>query len=112
MLPDQTKLYIGGDFVSPEDGQVFETVDPSTNTVLTTVARGRTADIDRAVSAAWEAYNSSWSEAQASKRQRILLYIADTIDEHSTELAQLETLDNGKPISEAIGNVRGAAEQF
>ena len=75
MLPDQTKHYIGGDFVSPEDGQVFETVDSSTNAVLSTVARDRAAGIDRAVSATWEAYNSSWSEAQASKRQRLLLSI-------------------------------------
>ena len=76
------------------------------------MARGREADIDRAVDAAWTAFDETWSGYSASRRQRVLNDIAERINENLETLATLETLDNGKPISEARIDVRGAAEHF
>jgi aldehyde dehydrogenase (NAD+) len=112
VLPAHTDLFVGGEFVPSEAGGTFDTVDPTTGEVLASVARGREADVDRAVDAAWLAFDGTWSSYAAGRRQRVLTAIADVIEEHTDELARLETLDNGKPITEAGIDVRGAAEQF
>jgi aldehyde dehydrogenase (NAD+) len=112
VLPEHTDLYIGGEFVDSEAGETFDTVDPTTGEVLASVARGREADVDRAVEAAWTAFDEAWNDYGAGRRQRALTAIADTIEAHTEELARLESLDNGKPVSEAKIDVRGAAEQF
>jgi aldehyde dehydrogenase (NAD+) len=112
VLPDHTDLYIGGEFVAADAGETFDTVDPTTGDVLASVARGRDADVDAAVAAAWTAFDETWSGFSAGRRQRVLTTIADAIEEHTDELARLESLDNGKPVSEAEVDVRGAAEQF
>jgi aldehyde dehydrogenase (NAD+) len=112
VLPEHTGLYIGGQFVASEADETFDTVDPTTGEVLTSVARGRSSDVDRAVEAAWTAFDKTWSGFGAGRRQRALTAIADTIEAHTKDLARLESLDNGKPVSEATIDVRGAAEQF
>ncbi|RZH67742.1 aldehyde dehydrogenase family protein [Natrinema altunense] len=112
VVPERTALYIGGEFTEPAGGETFATTDPTTNQELASVARGRTADVDRAVAAAWDGFETEWSGYDAGDRQRALLAIADAIEAHADELAQLETLDNGKPISEATIDVHSAAEQF
>jgi aldehyde dehydrogenase (NAD+) len=112
VLPEHTGLYIGGEFVSSAADDTFETVDPTTGQVLADVGRGRAEDIDRAVEAAWSAFDSTWADYSAGERQRVLTEISETIAEHADELARLETLDNGKPISEARIDIQDAAEQF
>jgi aldehyde dehydrogenase (NAD+) len=112
LLPDRTALYVGGEFVDAAAGDTFETLDPTTGDVLAEVARGREADVDRAVEAAWSAFDEEWTGYSAGRRQRVLTAVADRIEDHTEELARLETLDNGKPVSEATIDVRGAAEQF
>ncbi|MFC5970934.1 aldehyde dehydrogenase family protein [Halomarina salina] len=112
VLPEQTGLYIDGEFVDAADGETFDTVDPTTGEVLASVARGKEADVDDAVEAAWTAFDEEWSDYSAGRRQRVLTAIADAIEDHVEELARLETLDNGKPISEAKIDIRGAAEHF
>ncbi|KTG11066.1 betaine-aldehyde dehydrogenase [Haloprofundus marisrubri] len=112
LLPEHTDLYIGGEFVAADSGETFDTVDPTTGDVLASVARGDAADVDAAVDAAWTAFDETWSNYSAGRRQRVLTDIADTIEDHVDELARLESLDNGKPVSEAKIDVRGAAEQF
>ncbi|WP_255149302.1 aldehyde dehydrogenase family protein [Halorarius halobius] len=112
VVPEQTGLFIDGEFGAAAGGETFDTVDPTTGEVLASVARGREADVDRAVEAAWTAFEETWSDYSAGRRQRVLTAIADTIEEHTDELARLESLDNGKPVSEAKIDVRGAAEQF
>jgi aldehyde dehydrogenase (NAD+) len=112
VLPANLRLYIGGEWVDAEAGETFDTLDPATGEVLASAARGRAADIDKAVAAAWTAFDEMWSETSTGRRQRVLDSIADRIGDHLDELARLETLDNGKPITEAKTDVRGAAEQF
>lgn len=90
-------LFIDGEFTDAADGQVFKTVSPSSEEVLSEVARAGSADVDRAVKAARRAFEK-WSALPGSERAKYLFRIARIIQERSRELAVLETLDNGKPI--------------
>ncbi|MDX3071986.1 aldehyde dehydrogenase family protein [Streptomyces sp. NPDC088354] len=92
-------LFIDGEFAEAADGRVFKTVSPSTEEVLSEVARAGEADVDRAVRAARRAF-ASWSALPGSERAKYLFRIARIVQERSRELAVLETLDNGKPIKE------------
>ncbi|GAA3391708.1 aldehyde dehydrogenase family protein [Streptomyces roseoviridis] len=92
-------LFIDGEFTDAADGKVFKTVSPSTEEVLSEVARAGAEDVDRAVKAARKAY-LKWSALPGSERAKYLFRIARIIQERSRELAVLETLDNGKPIKE------------
>jgi acyl-CoA reductase-like NAD-dependent aldehyde dehydrogenase len=108
------KLFIDNRFVDAASGKTFETVDPSTEEVLTHVAEGDKADIDKAVAAARRAFESGpWPKMSARERGRVLLRIADLIMKNKDELASLETLDNGKPISETANvDIPQSAEVF
>ncbi|WP_329321567.1 MULTISPECIES: aldehyde dehydrogenase family protein [unclassified Streptomyces] len=92
-------LFIDGEFTEAADGKVFKTVSPSTEEVLSEVARAGAEDVDRAVRAARRAFEK-WSALPGSERAKYLFRIARIIQERSRELAVLETLDNGKPIKE------------
>ncbi|OON74361.1 betaine-aldehyde dehydrogenase [Streptomyces tsukubensis] len=92
-------LFIDGEFTEAADGQVFKSLSPATEEVLSEVARAGAADVDRAVRAARAAFGP-WSALPGSERAKYLFRIARIIQERSRELAVLETLDNGKPIKE------------
>lgn len=93
------KMLIGGQWVTSASGKVFGTDNPATGEVLAQVAEGDSEDINRAVQAARKAFESGpWPKMTPSQRGRLLWKLADLIEEHTEELAQLETLDNGKPI--------------
>ncbi|HUK47244.1 MAG TPA: aldehyde dehydrogenase family protein [Terriglobales bacterium] len=93
------KMLIGGKWVDAVSGKTFETYNPATGEVLARVAEGDKADIDLAVKAARKAFESgTWPNMTPSERGRLLWKLADLVDEHHEELAELETLDNGKPV--------------
>ncbi len=93
------RLLIGGERFDAADGRTFETRDPATAQVIADVAHAGAADVDRAVLAAREAFEDGrWSGVAAAQRTRSMLAFADAIEEHADELAQLESLDNGKPV--------------
>jgi acyl-CoA reductase-like NAD-dependent aldehyde dehydrogenase len=104
------QLFIGGRFVDAASGKTFATLNPHDGSRLADVAEGAQADIDRAVEAASAAFRG-WSSLQAAARGRLLLKLADLIEEHADELATLESLDTGHPIrdSRALDVVRTAA---
>jgi phenylacetaldehyde dehydrogenase len=108
------RLWIGGQWVDAADGSTFVTVNPATSKPLATVARAGAVDVDLAVRAARQAFDAArWSQMTPSARSRIIWRIGDLILEHTEELAQLETLDNGKPLSVArAGDVPMAADLF
>jgi aldehyde dehydrogenase (NAD+) len=91
--------YLGGRWTEPSSGERFESIDPSTGTVLGRVAQGSPADIDAAVRAARAAY-PAWAALSPHARARYLYALARTVQKHSRFLAVLETLDNGKTIRE------------
>ena len=113
-LGEPHRLWIGGQWVDAADGRTFVTCNPATGNPLATVARAGAADVDRAVRAARQAFDGGgWSSMAPSARSRIVWRIGDLILEHTEELAQLETLDNGKPLSVArAGDVPMAADLF
>ncbi|HEX9890049.1 MAG TPA: aldehyde dehydrogenase family protein [Nitriliruptorales bacterium] len=104
-------LLIGGEWVQPAEAGTLTSIDPATGTSLATVAAGSSVDVDRAVAAARNAFDG-WRHVPASTRTRLLWRLADLIEEHADLLAHLETLDNGKPLAIARGDVAGSAEWF
>ena len=92
------QLVIGAELLEAEDGGTFETIDPGTGATLATVARAGEADVDRAVKAARAAL-PQWSGFAPAERARLLRNLAELIESNTEQLAQLETLDNGKPIA-------------
>ncbi len=95
------KLFIGGKWVDSVSGKTFSTINPATEEVITTVAEGGKDDINLAVAAARNAFEDGpWRKADARDRGKILLKIMELVEKNKEELARLETLDNGKPISE------------
>jgi aldehyde dehydrogenase (NAD+) len=97
------KLFINGKWVDSVSGKTFDTLNPATEKVITSVAEGDKADIDLAVRAARKAFEEGpWRNMDARERGRILLRIMDLIEKNKGELARLETLDNGKPINETM----------
>ena len=93
-------LFIDGKFVASKGGKKFETINPATEKILSKVTQATTADVDRAVKAATEAYKKSWSKLSGAQRGKYLYRIARIMQERAREFAVLESMDNGKPIRE------------
>jgi aldehyde dehydrogenase (NAD+) len=98
----QTKLFIGGEFVDALDGATMDVVNPFDGSVLAKVAEAKAADVDRAVDAAAKAF-PAWRATPAMQRGRLLGKLADAIEAHAEELAQIESLDTGHPIRDTRG---------
>jgi aldehyde dehydrogenase (NAD+) len=98
--PAATKLLINNRWVPSESGKTFATVNPSTGEEICQVAEADAADVDKAVQAARRAFDQGpWKKMRASERGRLLHRLADLIEQNADQLARLETLDNGKPLS-------------
>jgi phenylacetaldehyde dehydrogenase len=108
------KMFIDGKWVEAASGKTFPTYNPATGEVLAQIAEGDREDIDRAVKAARRAFESGpWHEMTPSQRGRLIWKLGDLIEEHLEEFAQLESLDNGKPLSVArVADVPLAADLF
>ena len=99
----ETRLFIDGDYRDAAEGGRFATINPATGETLAEMSEGMPADVDFAVAAALSAYRAGvWSRIAPRERMEILYAFADLIDENAGELAVLETLDMGKPISDVI----------
>ena len=91
------KLLIDGKWEDAQSGATVDVIDPATEETICHVAAGDKADVDRAVRAARKAFeDSDWSRMPAAGRERLLLKLADLVEKNGEELAQLESLDNGK----------------
>lgn len=91
------KLFINNEWVAPQSGETFATRNPANGAVLAEVSLANAADVDVAVAAAQAAF-PAWASMIAGERGALLFKLADLIDQHADVLAELETLDNGKPI--------------
>ena len=107
----ETRLFINGEYSAAADNSVFATIDPAAQQTLAEVARGKKADVDRAVQAARGVFDrGDWSQASPAQRKAVLHKFADLMEAHREELALLETLDTGKPIRHSLrDDVPGAA---
>jgi acyl-CoA reductase-like NAD-dependent aldehyde dehydrogenase len=100
-LDREQKLLIGGQWVPAVSGSTFPTLNPASGQPLTHCAAGGVEDVDRAVRAARAAF-PAWAALMPALRERLLHAFADQMEAHKEELAQLETLDNGKPFTAAF----------
>lgn len=98
--PVRHQLFINGQFVNAESGETLATLNPHDNSIITEVSMAGKADIDKAVTAAEKAF-PAWSRMSAMDRGRILLKLADLIENNAEELARLESLDTGHPLRDS-----------
>ncbi|MBB3209399.1 phenylacetaldehyde dehydrogenase [Rhodopirellula rubra] len=113
-LSSPKRMLINGNWVNAKSGKTFDVYDPATDQVIAQVAEGDREDINAAVSSARAAFDTGpWSKMTASERGRLIWKIGDLIEANADELAQLETLDNGKPLAVAkVADVALAADMF
>lgn len=109
-----TKAFIGGKFTDSSDGKTYTTINPADGRAIADVASCGIADVERAVSAAREAFEDGrWSEMAPARRKEILIRFSELILEHQEELAVMESLDSGKPICDTLtGDVPETAMTF
>ena len=112
-LAEPKQLFIGGQWVDAADGQTFASIDPATDTELAQVALAGPEDVERAVTAARDAFDDGrWSDLRPGDRAKVIYKLADLIEENIASLAQVDVLDNGKPAAFAFGEVAHAASVF
>lgn len=110
---DDVKLFIDGEFVEAHNSEYFDNTNPFTNDVTNRVAKGTKDDIDKAVKAADDAFHTGpWGSMKLKERMTYIERIADLIEEEVEEIAILESLDSGLPISQTRKMVGRAAENF
>jgi aldehyde dehydrogenase (NAD+) len=95
-------LLIDGVRVPSVSGRTFKSLNPATEQAIATIAEGSEADVDLAVAAARRAFEGPWRNMRASERGHILMRWADLLNKHAAEIAELESLDAGKPISAVL----------
>src|SRR5438093_1383624 len=105
------KNLVGGDWVDSASGETMEVINPSTGETIADVPRGTAEDVDRAVGAAKKAL-PEWLETTPGERAEVLLKLADLIDEHAEELAQLESTNVGKPLGYAKDEMPVSADNL
>jgi acyl-CoA reductase-like NAD-dependent aldehyde dehydrogenase len=106
-------MLIDGEHVESASGKTFATVDPSTGEAITQVAQAGQEDIDRAVAAARRALAGPWGQLPATERGRLIGRLAELVAEHADELAQIESIDNGKPATYALaGDLALTIDQY
>ncbi|MDQ4077307.1 MAG: aldehyde dehydrogenase family protein, partial [Chloroflexota bacterium] len=112
---EQHKLLIGGEWVEAQGGASFNVYDPATGEVIGQAAAAGKADVDAAVRAAQEAFEpgSEWRTMTPQRRGELLWKVADLIEAHARELAELDTIDNGKPYRNSYyGDIPQAIDHF
>jgi phenylacetaldehyde dehydrogenase len=108
------KMFIDGKFVEAASGKTFPSYNPATGEVMAKVAEGDREDINRAVKAARKAFDSGkWPKMSGSERGRLMWKLGDLLEQHLEEFAQIESLDNGKPLAIArVADVPLAVDLF
>ena len=107
------QLYINGQFTDAKSGKTFEAINPANQEVLGVFQEANAADVDRAVQAARECFDSgAWPGKTHQERGRVLLRLAEVVRRRSDELARLECLNSGKPIVEAEADIADVATCF
>jgi phenylacetaldehyde dehydrogenase len=110
----RNRLLIDGKLVDAASGKTFPVYNPATGALLAQVAEAEAEDVDRAVKAARRAFdNGPWSKMSPSERGKLLWKLADLLERHSEEFAEIESIDNGKPVAVArMADVPLAVDMF
>ena len=106
-------LFIDGRFSPALSGRTFDVFDPGNGKLIARLAEGDAADVDLAVAAARRAFEGgAWAAMKPAARTKLMFRLADLLEQHTDELAELETIDNGKPLSVAKHGIAGTAEML
>jgi len=108
----QKKLFIGGEWVSPIDGELVSSINPATGAPWALTAFGGVKDIDRAVAAANEAMRGPWRTMAPSQRAALIRKLGTLLEANAPRMAELETQDNGRPLRETIANITAEAQWY
>lgn len=113
-LKGTKRLYINGKWVDSVTGRTFDSLNPATGEVLAVLSDAHAGDVNAAVEAARKAFDEGpWSKMSAAERSRLIYKLADLMEENKEDLAQIDTLDNGKPINETTAaDIPLAIEHF
>src|SRR5438034_9601366 len=106
------RLLIGGERPEAADGRIFETIDPATGEAICAVAQGGPEDADRAAAAARAALEGPMRKVSPSKRAGLMYALAELIKANGEELAELESIDNGKPLAHARGDIAASVNHL
>ncbi len=110
-LKIESRAFINGEYSAAQSGETLDVINPANDQVIAKIARCLSEDVDLAVGAARQAFKlGEWSQSSPAHRKAVLNQFASLIDAHTEELAMLETLDTGKPISHSVStDIPGAA---
>jgi betaine-aldehyde dehydrogenase len=103
------RMLIDGEWVAAASGRTLEVMDPATGKAMATVPDAQAEDVDRAVRAARRAFEEGWRDVTAQERGRILFRLAERVRARTKELAELETLNSGKPLAESEFDIADVA---
>jgi aldehyde dehydrogenase (NAD+) len=106
------KLLINGEFVDAANGETFETINPATGEIIASIAKAGVEDVNRAVHSARAAFNGEWRSASPLMRQKLMLALAELIGENIDEIAHLDSVDMGLPLSKSRGSVMTARDNM
>ena len=112
MVMQKHQMLIGGEWSDPAGGQWFASENPFTGQAWADIPRGNAEDVDKAVKAAWDAFRGPWRSMTASARGAVLRKFGDLVAENAERLAELESRDNGKLITEMRGQLRYIPQWF
>lgn len=110
-LKETYGMYINGEFVPAVSGKTFDSINPATGEKLASIASGDKSDVDKAVTAAWKAFEA-WGKTTTRERSEILWTISNIIEENVEYLSEIETMDNGKTIEESRWDIYDAVDEF
>lgn len=109
---ETVKLFVGGKWRDSSSGEYDEVIDPARGEAFARAPAGTEADVDDAVAAAREAYETEWCQWDARERGNLLLELARVVEANEEELVEIETKENGKPLHEARNDLKGTAGAF
>ena len=113
-IAQKHRMYVDGKFINAASGKTFSVYNPATGEVMAQVPEAEAVDVDQAVRSARRAFDEGpWHRMSASQRGRLMLKLADLMEQHLEELAEIESMDNGKPVSVArVADVPLAVDLF
>lgn len=104
--------FVGGEWITGSSDDTFQSINPTTGDPLVSIYEGTKDEVDRAVEAAWNAYETRWAETTPAERQQLLQSIADRLEARAEDFTRIEVLDNGKPITEARQDIELAIDHL
>jgi len=111
-VTDQRQMFIGGEWLAAAEGETQEIVNPATGEVIAEVGKGSEEDVNRAVAAARQAFEETWSETTPGERGLMLLKLADAVEQNADELGRIEAENVGKPLAAVPDEIAASVDNI